>query len=72
MMLYWANFIHKSDPNFSGKPAIWDFYLDSADDDFLIDINPHMRHNYYNATCSRFWDQYAVTNHLSISSKDEK
>jgi carboxylesterase type B len=68
MILYWANFIHKSDPNYSGSPAIWEAYLASSDNNFVIDINPQMRYIYYSATCSRFWDQYAVTNHPSTSS----
>ncbi len=62
MMLYWANFIHKSNPNYNRNPANWDVYRNSIDDDFVLDINSQMRNHYYNPTCSRFWDRYAVTN----------
>lgn len=66
MMLYWANFISTSNPNYSGSPANWNAYLASSDDDFLIDINPQMRNYFYNFTCSGFWDSYAVTNSTII------
>jgi carboxylesterase type B len=62
MMLYWANFIHKSNPSYTGNPANWDAYLTSADNDFVLDINPRMRNYYYSPICSRLWDLYAVTN----------
>ena len=62
MMLYWANFISTSNPNYSGSPANWNAYLASSDADFVIDINSRMRNYYYNFTCSGFWDLYAVTN----------
>jgi hypothetical protein len=62
MMLYWANFIHKSNPNYNKNPANWNVYRNSVDDDFVLDINPQMRNHYYNPTCSSFWDRYAVTN----------
>jgi carboxylesterase type B len=68
MILYWANFIHTSNPNYPGNPANWDAYLISSDDDFVLDINPRMRNYYYNATCSRLWDLYAVTNSTATSS----
>jgi carboxylesterase type B len=61
MILYWANFIHTSNPNHIGGPANWDAYAISSDNDFVLNINPRMRNYYYNATCSRFWDLYAVT-----------
>lgn len=59
IMLYWANFIHKSNPNYAEDPANWDAYLASSDNDFVLDINPRMRNYYYNATCSYLWDRYA-------------
>jgi carboxylesterase type B len=62
MMLYWANFIHTSNPNFEGSPANWDAYAITSDNDFVLDIYPRMRNYYYNASCSRLWDPYAVTN----------
>ena len=62
MILYWANFIHSSNPNFNGALANWDPYRSSLDDDFVIDGGPYMRHHYYNATCSRLWDHYASDN----------
>ncbi|CAF1328369.1 unnamed protein product, partial [Didymodactylos carnosus] len=57
MMLYWAHFIHNSNPNYSGNPANWDAYRNSTDNDFVLSINPQMRNHYYNPTCSRFWDR---------------
>jgi carboxylesterase type B len=68
MMLYWANFIRTSNPNYIGNPANWDAYMISSDNDFVLDINPQMRKNYYNATCTRFWDLYAVTNSTLLTS----
>ncbi|CAF1131959.1 unnamed protein product [Adineta steineri] len=68
MMLYWANFIHTSNPNYVGNPSNWDAYLVSSDNDFVLDIYPQMRNDYYNATCSRLWDLYAVTNNTLESS----
>jgi carboxylesterase type B len=68
MMLYWANFIHTSNPNYVESPANWDTYLAISDDDFVFDIQPQMRNYYYNTTCSRLWDLYAVTNSTSTSS----
>jgi carboxylesterase type B len=68
MMLYWANFIHTSNPNYVEHPANWDAYLISSDNDFVLDIIPQMRNYYYNATCSRLWDRYAVTTITSPSS----
>jgi carboxylesterase type B len=62
MMLYWAHLIYNSNPNYSGNPANWDAYLPSSDNDFVLEINPQMRNHYYNPTCSRLWDRYAVTN----------
>ena len=67
MMLYWANFIYKSDPNYSGSPANWDAYLSSSDNDFVFNINSRMRNSYYNFVCSRLWDLYAVTNSTPAS-----
>jgi carboxylesterase type B len=68
MILYWANFIYTSNPNYNGNPAHWDAYFASSDGDFVLDINPRMRNYYYNTTCSGFWDRYAVTNSSSTSS----
>jgi carboxylesterase type B len=68
MMLYWANFIHKSNPNYHGNPANWDAYHTSTDNDFVLDINAQMRSYYYDATCSGLWDLYAVTNDTLTSS----
>ncbi len=68
MILYWANFIHKSNPRYIGNPANWDAYLTSSDGDFVLDMNPRMRNHYYNSSCSRFWDLYAVTNSTSTNS----
>jgi carboxylesterase type B len=65
MMLYWANFIYKSNPSYTGNPTNWDAYLTASDDDFVLDINPQMRNHYYNSTCSGLWDLYAVTNSTS-------
>ena len=62
MILYWANFIRKSNPNYNGSPGNWDAYDTSTDNDFVLDIIPQMRNHYYSPTCSRFWDRYAVTN----------
>jgi len=62
MMLYWANFIRTSNPNFEGSPANWDPYTIASDNDFVLDIIPKMRNSYYNASCSYLWDSYAVTN----------
>jgi carboxylesterase type B len=61
MMLYWANFIRTSNPNYSGSTTEWDAYNISSDGDFVLDITSRMREHYYNFTCSRLWDQYAVT-----------
>ena len=68
MILYWASFIRTSDPNYAGSPTHWEAYRNTYDDDFLLDINPRMRNYYYNATCSRLWDLYAVTNSTTTSS----
>ena len=71
MILYWANFIRTANPNYNGALANWDPYRSSLDDDFVIDRIPYMRYHYYNATCSRFWDQYASDNaaiHTTFSS----
>jgi carboxylesterase type B len=68
MMLYWANFIRTSNPNFEGSLANWDAYSVISDNDFVLNIQPQMRNYYYNATCSHFWDLYAVTNSTSITS----
>jgi carboxylesterase type B len=68
MMLYWANFIRTSNPNFEGSLANWDAYSVIADNEFVLNIQPQMRNYYYNATCSHFWDLYAVTNSTSITS----
>ena len=65
MMLYWANFIHKSDPNFNGSLSHWNAYSTSTDNDLVLDVNPQMRNHYYNPTCSCFWDRYAVVNSTS-------
>jgi carboxylesterase type B len=67
MMLYWAHFIHNSNPNYNGSPAIWDVYRNSTDNDFVPDVNPQMRSNHYNPTCSRLGDRYAVTNNTFTS-----
>jgi len=67
MMLYWANFIRTSNPNFEGSLANWDAYSLISDNDFVLDIQPRTRNYYYNATCSRFWDLYAVTNSTSVN-----
>jgi carboxylesterase type B len=69
MMLYWANFIRTSNPNFEGSLANWDAYVINSDNDFVFDIHPQMRSHYYNITCSGFWDQYAVKN-SSLPSSD--
>ena len=68
MMLYWANFIRSGNPNYNGSPAKWDTYLTSSDDDFVLDINPRMRNDYYDPPCSRLWDLYAVTNSTFVPS----
>ena len=65
MMLYWANYIRTSNPNFEGSLAKWDAYATNSDNDFVFDIHPQMRNYYYNASCSGFWDLYAVTNSTS-------
>jgi carboxylesterase type B len=62
MILYWANFIHTSNPNFPGSLANWDAYVNTSDNDFVLDILPHMRNYYYNTSCSDLWDSYAVAN----------
>ena len=69
MMLYWANFIRTSNPNYSGTLTQWDAYDASSDGDFVLDINSNMRNGYFNFICSRFWDRYAVTNSTLVSSK---
>jgi carboxylesterase type B len=68
MMLYWANFIRTSNPNYSGSPANWDTYRTTPDDDFVLDIQLRKRDYYYKTTCSSFWDLYAVTNGTSTPS----
>ena len=62
MILHWAHFISAANPNYNGAPANWDPYRSSSDDDFVIDVKAYMRYRFYNATCSRFWDQYASEN----------
>ena len=62
MTLYWANFIRTANPNYSESLTEWNAYNTSSDGDFVLDINSRMRNYYYNFTCSRFWDQYAVKN----------
>lgn len=59
MILYWANFIHNSNPNYNGDPETWTTYQTSSDNDLVIDVNSQMRNHYYNATCSGLWDKYA-------------
>lgn len=68
MMLYWANFIRTSNPNYKESPVNWDVYLNTSDNDLVLDVHPQMRNYYYNATCSGLWDLYAVTNSSSTSS----
>lgn len=68
MMLYWANFIHKSNPNYVGSPANWEAYHISSDGDFVLDTTPQMRYYYKESTCSRFWNQYAIWNSTGTSS----
>ncbi|CAF1205653.1 unnamed protein product [Didymodactylos carnosus] len=68
IILYWATFIHTSNPNYAGRPVNWDTYSPSSDGDLVLDINSRMRNYYYNAPCSRLWDQYAVTNSTITSS----
>ena len=63
--LYWASFIRTGNPNFVGNPGKWDAYLTSCDADFVLDLNLRMRNGYYQPTCSRLWDLYAVTNTTS-------
>ena len=62
MILYWANFIRAANPNYNGAPASWEPYRSASDDDFLINLSAAMRYRYYEATCSRLWDQYASEN----------
>ena len=71
MILYWANFIYASNPNYRRNQKKWDAYFSASDADFVLDINPQMRSYYYNATCSRLWDLYAVTNSAFVSSWGE-
>lgn len=59
MTLYWANFIHTSDPNFRGNPTHWDPYQNSSDGDLVLDISSQMRYHHYDFVCSRLWDRYA-------------
>ncbi|CAF0841585.1 unnamed protein product [Adineta ricciae] len=68
MMIYWANFIRTSNPNYSGNLTTWNAYETSSDNDFVLDIDSQTRNFYYNGTCSHFWDLYAVTNQYQISS----
>jgi carboxylesterase type B len=70
MMLYWANFIRTSNPNYQESQTNWDAYLTTSDNDFVLDIHLQMRNYYYNTTCSGLWDQYAVTNSTSTSFTD--
>jgi carboxylesterase type B len=67
MILYWANFIHTSNPNFAGSLAYWDAYVVTSDNDFVLDVHPQMRNYYYNVSCSQLWDPYAVTNNCFTS-----
>ena len=68
MMIYWANFIRTSNPNYSGNLTTWNAYETSNDNDFVLDIDSQTRNFYYNGTCSHFWDLYAVTNQYQTSS----
>lgn len=64
--LYWISFIRTGNPNYAGTPTKWHSYLPSCDADFVLDINPRMRNRYYEPTCSRFWDPYAITRSTSM------
>ncbi|UJR37369.1 hypothetical protein I4U23_030077 [Adineta vaga] len=65
IMIYWANFIRTSNPNYAKNLTTWDPYQTSTDNDFVLNIDSRMRNYYYNATCSGFWDLYAVTNSIN-------
>ncbi|CAM2729777.1 unnamed protein product [Rotaria socialis] len=58
MMLYWANVIYNSNPNYSRNSTNWDVYHNVIDNDFFLEINSQMRNHYYNPTCSRFWGRF--------------
>ena len=60
MMLYWANFIYSSNPNFQGSLTYWDAFSITADNDLVLDIEPYRRNHYYNRSCSNLWDLYRV------------
>lgn len=56
MILYWASFIEQSNPNFNGRPANWDAYLTSSDNELVFNTIIQMRNGYYYAVCSNLWD----------------
>ncbi|CAF1480081.1 unnamed protein product [Adineta ricciae] len=65
MILYWVNFIRSSNPNYRTSAINWNIYLTSSDNDLVLDMDSHMRNQYFSDVCINIWDRHAAMNMLS-------